>query len=335
VKGLLDNPPLGRNPEERVRDQYPRSSSASSNGKRASAENSAAFRGTHGRSARDHSGSSRATAQAQCRRECSDLGENVHVKGRPGSVPKQRERSSMRPSELALVLTFIAVAGCDDRQLEEQLNQSRAALTEERERRAAAELRAGQAEALVAEMQARGYPLAEFTLRIGIRTRLLGEPPPSSIRRLATVAQLELSDGQVWNLIDLNTDGSPMRAADDGTYNLEFTYQPQDPRSVLGRDVSELARIRTLRLRYGAILNSVNLDPNFELSYLSVTANGLPIVDATGLGVTSSTDSSAFQAFDVANHFGASPERYAQALRERARTRQSQSPDRADSATAN
>lgn len=103
-------------------------------------------------------------------------------------------------------------------------------------------------------------------------------------------------DGQVWNLIDLNADTSPVRSSGEGTYEFEFAYQPEDPRVVLGRDVSELARVRALRLRYGTILNSINLDPNFEVSHLSATAKGLGVVDATELGPESSTDSSVFKA---------------------------------------
>src|SRR5687767_3390426 len=103
----------------------------------------------------------------------------------------------MRQLQLALASTFIAVAGCDNGDLENQLNASQAALADQSEKRLAAEKRADDAETLIAELQARGYPLTEFVLKIAIKAKSLGEPPPRDLRRLATFAELGHHDGTV------------------------------------------------------------------------------------------------------------------------------------------
>lgn len=230
----------------------------------------------------------------------------------------------MRRLQLALASTLIAVASCDDGEMENQLNASQTALADETKKRIAAEQRANEAETLIAELQARGYPLTEFVIKIAIKTRSLDDNPPPAVRRLATIARLERHDGTVWKLIDSESGAPEIQAGADGTYTLQFTYQPEDPRTVLGRDVADLSTIRGLSLHYGDILNNIGLDAQFEVTDVSVIANGLSVVQASQLGAPPAADSSGFQTLDVASHFAKAPDNYTAALKERARARQGQ-----------
>jgi hypothetical protein len=238
----------------------------------------------------------------------------------------------MRQLQLAFALTFVALAGCDNDDIENQLNASQAALAQESDRRLAEKRRADEAEAWVAELKARGNPLTGFVIKIAIKARSLGETSPPPVRRLATFAQLEHHDGTVWKVIDSETETPQIQAGEDGAYTLEFTYRPQDPREVLGRDIADLANIRGLRLHYADILNNIGLDSQFEVTSVTVIANGLPVVQASQLGAPAPPDSSGFQTLDVASHFQKGPDNYATALKERARARQSQAEPDANSA---
>lgn len=238
----------------------------------------------------------------------------------------------MRQLQLAFALTFIALAGCDNDDIENQLNASQTALAQETDQRIAEKRRADEAEAWVAELKARGNPLTGFVIKIAIKASSLSETPPPQVRRLATFAQLELQDGSVWKVIDSETETPQIRSGGDGTYTLEFTYRPEDPREVLGRDIADLASIRGLRLHYGDILNNIGLDSQFEVASVTVIANGLPVVQASQLGVPAPPDSSGFQTLDVSNHFQKGPDNYTAALKERARARQGQAEPDANAA---
>lgn len=93
---------------------------------------------------------------------------------------------------------------------------------------------------------------------------------------------------------------------------------------MLGRDVADLAAIRSLRLHYGDILNNISLDAEYQVLSVSIIANGLPVVEATNLGSPTAPDGSGFEMVDLASYFAEAPDKYTTALKERARARRGQ-----------
>ena len=110
---------------------------------------------------------------------------------------------------------------------------------------------------------------------------------PSALH-LGTVATLTLADGSRIRMIDDIHTGPNIIKRDDGSWEIQIYYHPENSIDVDGKPTASVSVNSTVSTRLGGVLKALGLDPSqAKVSHLTLLVNGAAIVDQETRGSVS------------------------------------------------
>jgi hypothetical protein len=225
----------------------------------------------------------------------------------------------MRSLLLTCLITSAAVVGCHQGDLENRASSAEAAAEREREGRLAADAQRNEALALAREREAVGNVITTFQVVVRLHCAAIEGRTVEHPRAILSGISLIQADGSAWRLVESPDHNVEIAEAPDGSWDVTWTYVPEDIEQIVGRPITDLQSVKSVGLRYEQLLENIGLTlvPNGTAD-LWVRVNGIETVVAERAPLTA--DEAGASSFDVSAQFANTFVTYTQGLQQRAGT---------------